>query len=374
VRALLTFAGGIGHAAPLVPVARALAAAGHAVAFSGRARVADELRAQGFAVFADPPHDDGSPPEGIAPLLEPSAEREDRVLREGFAGDGARRRAAIVLALCAEWAPDVVVCDELDFGGMIAAERAGVPHACVLVTAAGSFVRPAVVSAALDVVRREHGLAPDPGVTMPSRHLVLAPCPPSFRDPAFPLPATAHGLRPATFERTAGPPTLLFTLGTVFNRESGDLFDRVLAGLRDLPVDVIATVGRNLDPGRFGTQPAHVRVERHVPLRDVLPRCDLVVGHGGSGTVLAALAAGIPSVVLPIGADQPHNAARLEAVGAGVALDALRATPGAIGEAVLHVLREPGYRVAAQRMRDEIMALPEPAQAVTPLERLAGRR
>jgi hypothetical protein len=87
------------------------------------------------------------------------------------------------------------------------------------------------------VLRAEHGLPPDPELRAPSRHLALAPCPPSFRDPAFPLPATAVAIRPGgpgpPPPRRAGRrqrPLVFFTLGTVFNVESGDLFERVLAG------------------------------------------------------------------------------------------------------------------------------------------------
>jgi hypothetical protein len=101
--------------------------------------VAAGLQARGFTVFPDP--DDGADaPQAIAPLLELSVAREERVLRDVFAGRVARRRLARVLALCDEWSPDVIVCDEVDFGSMVAAERLGVPHATVLVIAAGSFV------------------------------------------------------------------------------------------------------------------------------------------------------------------------------------------------------------------------------------------
>ena len=391
MRALFTFAGGAGHAEPLVPVARAARDAGHTVAFAGRASVVADLQARGYTVFADPA-DEADPAPGteraIAPLLALSAAREDRVLRDAFAGAVARGRAHRVLTLCRDWSPDAVVCDEVDFGAMVAAERAEVPHATVTVTAAGSFVRAEVVADLVDALRAEYGLAGDPSLEMPARHLVLSPCPPSFRDPAFPLPPTACAIRPAPIEparRAAGAgwlsepsvaPTVLFTLGTVFNLESGDLFGRVLAGLGGLGINVIATVGRTLDPRRFEPQPANVRLAAHIPQAAVLPYCDLVVSHGGSGTVVGTLTAGLPSVVLPMGADQPYNAARCEALGVGRRLDALRATPEEVGQAVVAVLAEPGYRAAAERIRDEIAGLPGPAHAVGLLERLvatAGR-
>jgi MGT family glycosyltransferase len=196
-------------------------------------------------------------------------------------------------------------------------------------------------------------------------HLVLSPFPPSLRDPG-----PAHCFRTAVGARCDGTRTVYFTLGTVFNLESGDLFTRVLAGLRELDVDVVATVGRQIDPAELGPQPARVRVERYLPHPAVLPRCAAVVSHGGSGTVLGALAHALPSVLLPMGADQPWNAARCEELGVALVLDALRATPDDVRAAVSTVLDDPSYRAAAERMRDEIRALPGPEHAVRLVERL----
>jgi MGT family glycosyltransferase len=218
-------------------------------------------------------------------------------------------------------------------------------------------------------------LPPDPDLTMPSANLVVSPFPPSFRDPAWPLPANAISIRPGPgadddapprHRPPSGPPVVYLTLGTVFNAESGDLFERALAGLRALPIEVVATVGRDLDPERFGAQPGRVRIERFIPQADLLPGCDLVVSHGGSGTISGALAHGLPQVVMPMGADQALNAAHCDRLGVGVTLDAEKATPGTIADAVAHVLASRSYRVAAERIRDEVAALPGP-EAVVPL-------
>jgi MGT family glycosyltransferase len=156
----------------------------------------------------------------------------------------------------------------------------------------------------------------------------------------------------------------------VFNLESGDLFQRVLAGLRDLPINVIATVGRDIDPAELGPQPANIRIERFIPQPALLPHCAAIVSHGGSGSVLGALAHGLPSVLIPMGADQPLNAERCAALGVGLALDAITCTPETVRAAVAMVLDDPSYRHAAERMRDEIAALPGPEYAVGLLERL----
>ena len=382
---LFTFAGGSGHFEPLVPIARAAAAAGHMVAFGGQSVMIPAIEAAGFTAFAMAGATLSATPERL-PLLKLDAEREDRDLREGFATRLARQRCAAVLGLCEEWQPDLVVCDEVDFGAIVAAERLGLPYATVLVIAAGSFVREEVVGEPLNQLRAEHGLPPDPDLAMLSRYLVLSPFPPSYRDPAFPLPVTAHSLRPLALEaaqndsapawvaRLSGAPTIYFTLGTVFNVESGDLFERVLAGLRELPINLIATVGRQIDPEEFGPQAANIHIERYISQALILPYCDLVVSHGGSGSVIGALAHGLPSVLIPMGADQPLNAARCADLGVARVLDAVEATLESVREAVSSVLADPSYRQAAERIRDEIATLPAAEYAVTLLERLAAER
>jgi MGT family glycosyltransferase len=164
------------------------------------------------------------------------------------------------------------------------------------------------------------------------------------------------------------------TLGTIFNQESGDLFERIVQGVRDLPVDVVATVGRALDPEVLGPQPANVHVERYIPQAHLLPHCRLVVSHGGSGSVIGALAHGLPMVVIPIGADQPRNAQRCKDLHVARVLHALEATPERVRAAASDVLADPTYRLNAERMRDEIAVLPGPDHAVTLLERLATTR
>jgi UDP:flavonoid glycosyltransferase YjiC (YdhE family) len=342
------------------------------------------VQATGFTGFAS--GSQGGDTTQKYPLLEVSMEREEQVLREFFAGRIARERAADILALCATQQPDLIVCDEIDFGSMVAAERLGLPYASVLVIAAGSFVRRVVVGEPLNALRAEHGLASDPELAMLSRYLVLSPFPPSYRDPLFPLPATAHSIRPSNPHRAAsaprptwisdlqGRPTAYFTLGTVFNRESGDLFSRVLSGLSDLPINLIVTVGQHINPAEFAPQPAHVHIEQYIPQSVILPHCDVVISHGGSGSVMGALAHGLPAVLIPMGADQPLNAARCEALGVGRTLDVVTATAEDIRAAVVSVLETPSYRLAAERIREGIASLPDVSHALVLLERLGQEK
>jgi UDP:flavonoid glycosyltransferase YjiC (YdhE family) len=96
-----------------------------------------------------------------------------------------------------------------------------------------------------------------------------------------------------------------------------------------------------------------------------------MVAHGGAGTTLAALAAGVPLVLLPQSADQPINARRVAELGAGLALEGGRADVPKLAAALTRVLEEPGYRAAAGRIAAEVATLPPVAEAAADLTAFA---
>lgn len=384
MRILFTFTGGIGHFVPTVPFAQVLRERGHEVRYACQEGMVTAVTSQGW----------GAVPSGGNTLLDPRARRrlaavdrqaEELAVRRSFAGQLARERTVRLLEIAREWQPDLIVRDEVDFAGAVAAEVLGLPHAAVVVIAAGGFLRPEVVDEPLAALRAEHGLDPtEDGMAVLHRYLTVVPVPPSFRDPNDPLPRTAHYVRPAVLDQIEGggparrssvPDSagsrVCVTLGTIFNQESGDLFERILTGLAALPLEVVATVGQQIDPTELGRMPPNVHIEQFVPVAETLARCDGVVSHGGSGTVIAALAFGLPQVVLPLGADQPLNADRCVALGVGVALDAVDSTSMAIGEATVLVLTDEAYLTRAGQLHAEIASLPDAQHIAALLERLA---
>jgi MGT family glycosyltransferase len=175
-------------------------------------------------------------------------------------------------------------------------------------------------------------------------------------------PAWLEGLR---------EPLVYVTMGTVFN-EGAD-FRPLLDALADVDVPALVTVGRDGDPGALGAVPAHVRVERFVPQGHVLPRCAAVLCHGGSGTVLGALAAGVPLVLLPQGADQFENADRCERAGVAVVLWPGEVTAAAVAAALRTVLRSPELGSAARALGAEIGALPDANEVASAVESWIAR-
>ena len=87
-----------------------------------------------------------------------------------------------------------------------------------------------------------------------------------------------------------------------------------------------------------------------------------------------ALNAGVPMVVIPIFADQPYNAACCVALGVGRVIAPEDRSPEAVREAVRMVLADAVYRASAERVRDEMAAMPGPERAVELLERLTAEK
>jgi MGT family glycosyltransferase len=159
-------------------------------------------------------------------------------------------------------------------------------------------------------------------------------------------------------------------LGTVFNSRTPGLFEAILDGLCDEPVNLVLTIGRDRDPAEFGPQPETVHIERYVPQSLLLPHCDLVITHAGFSTAMAALSCGLPMVAIPIDADQPLNAQRCAALGVAEVIQSGQRTPETIRDSVRTVLRNPSYRSNAEQLRHEMSVLPGPEHAVALLQRL----
>jgi MGT family glycosyltransferase len=194
--------------------------------------------------------------------------------------------------------------------------------------------------------------------------------PTTFRCRRVVFDQSGHEQRPDWLNDAVSGATVFATAGTQVNKTPG-LLESFLAALRDEPVTLILTIGRDRDPAEFGPQPDHVHIEPYIPESLVLNGCDLVLSHCGSGTLYAALDNGLPMVNVPIGMDQFENAADCERLRVGLTVDPTMRTAEAIRSAVRQVLADPSYRSNAQHVQQEIQALPGPSEVVSVLERLA---
>lgn len=262
--------------------------------------------------------------------------------------------------------PELVVRDSFEYGALIAAEHANVRHARVAVHSV-SFEEalPAHVDAPLDALRAQLGLPPDGGASLRNEP-VFSSFPasldtvdgsrmrPPFRARVVEPPSSA----PAIWARADDPrPLVYITFGTIVGgmEHARSIYRTVLDAIADLPLRALLTTGR-MDASVLGAVPGNVHVEAFIPQRDVFPHAKAVVCHGGTGTLLGALAAGLPLVVVPFGADQPHNAQLVARAGAGFALS--NPDAGTLGLTIQRLLDAPTLRQKAESLAAEIAAMP----------------
>ncbi|HEY3335713.1 MAG TPA: nucleotide disphospho-sugar-binding domain-containing protein [Candidatus Limnocylindrales bacterium] len=373
----------LGHLLPLLPLATAAREAGHEVAFLGGSSLEGPTVRAGFRRAPAGPPDLPTAFEQVPERAGLTGRRLAAMTWERvFGGVIAPEMAAGLMGLAREWRPDLLVHDDSELGSWIGAERLGIPHVSLQATAwRGTGIR--LASSPLGRLRASLGLSEDPGLERWHRNGYLTTRPAALWNPDDPMPATTIPLRPvaqdelsddapAGFAREPGSPSrVAVTLGTMLPGRL-DAMTAILDGLERLDVEVVATVGPGLDPAALGPRPARIHVERYVPMSQLLPTCDALVFHAGSGTMLAALAAGLPLVLLPVAADQPENADRCVAAGVGIALAPDERAAADIERATRALLGEPAWRGAAARARDEIAAMPAPAEVLPALEALAA--
>jgi MGT family glycosyltransferase len=310
-------------------------------------------------------------------------------------------------------AADVVVVDTMIPSARFGAEAAGVPAVIVmhgpymvpraevpplgtgLLPASGRLGRLRDRSAAalalavfrtglpaLNQARAEFGLAPlrDGLDLMGKADQILVCSSPSYDFAPGSVPANVCYVGPqlddAASAASGGPwagpaarPLVLVGLSSTVMRQEG-LLQRAADALGQLPVRGLITTGPAVDPAVVSAPP-NVTVTRWVRHADVLPHCSAVITHGGHGTVLKALIAGVPLVVVPLGRDQPDNAARVVHAGAGTRLRK-KASVSALRAATARVIEDPRYRAAAGRMASRLAAERDDNLAVDELEHVAA--
>jgi MGT family glycosyltransferase len=396
LRIFLGAFGDAGHAFPMLALGKALVERGHEVHFETWKRWREHAEAVGIQ-FADAPEYQVFPTPS-AKHLKPYA----------AAVKAARETGEMVARI----APDVAVADIMTPAASLAAEVAGVPVATLVPhvnphmapgfpiysigarlprtrvgarfwgAAARRFVEPALEQGRdqFNESRRRLGLPPVPYVhTGLSRELTLVATFPQLEYPRE-WPSWARVVGPLMWEppgeKVDPPPgdgpVVLVAPSTAQDREHR-LLRATLAGLAPEPVRVIATWnGREPDPPIEA--PANAVLVPWLSYSQTMPACDLVVCHGGHGTLVRALTNGLPVVVCPAGGDMAENAARVDWAGLGVRLPRRWATPRAVRAAVGRALGERRIRERAEAVARWAADHDGGARAVDELEAWAAGR
>jgi len=371
-----------GHLYPLMPLALALRDNGDDVVFATGAEFVERVAALGFEA-----HEVG---RSIL-WAEEEAIRRDRSLARLSPEEKPKLGAAMfsrilppltardLLALIENTRPSLVVYEGADFGAAVAARAAGIPCAFHSYGAPWPAFMVELMRPGLDELARSYGIGADE--LDPLRGDLYIDISPSSLGDASPLGhPRRQSLRPVAFSEPIGEPPawaleprdrplVYVTLGTVVF-EKVHVIKAAAAGLAELNVDVLITVGPDGDVSLLGDLPANVRAERFVRQDLLLAHVDLIVHHCGSGTMLGGLAHGIPQLAVPQGADQFQNSAALVRSQAGLALMPAEIASGTIRKQVGRLLDEPSFKASAEAIAAEIASMPPPAYVAQALPQL----
>jgi MGT family glycosyltransferase len=370
----VTFDGG-GNMRQLYAIIRRLLGRGHQVTVFGQSTQADVTRELG-AVFLPL----------TVPAWTPGKSVEEEMDVLGALCFGSAVGEAVV-SYVGHHGPDAIVVDCMLTSGLAAAERSNIPSAAIVHFLYQQFVAGTTgllwhsMLPTINETRHSLGVPPvdSPAALMHPLNRVLVTCPQEF-DVAMPeLPSNVHyigalfdndvpaaaGLSLWSTDNTR--PRILVAFSTTYQHQEG-VMRRLAAALAELPVEAIITVGPAVETETITPAP-NVEVRRFIPHTWLLPNCSLVVTHAGLGTVMAALAHGVPLLCMPMGREQGDNAARVAAIGAGMVLP-VEAQVAEIHATISAMLASTHYREAAQRMAAVMSQQDGVATAVKELEAL----
>jgi UDP:flavonoid glycosyltransferase YjiC (YdhE family) len=372
----------LGHCHPLLPLARAARETGHDVAFLSGPGLREIVEGEGFHFLTGGPEFGALVGEALARHPDAKLATPEEQQEFGFRYLFSETRVALTvqdaMRSAERFAPDLIVNEVADFVGPLVAAWRRIPNA----TAGVSLVpREELLHMAADAVAdqwKAAGLPPrgDAGLY---RSLYLNQLPRSLQRS---LPTTlcpVHDVQPVAYGADEVLPDDLHHLGqqrplvyVTFGSIFGDPTVLTLIGqaLAELDVDLLMTVGFDIDPSSLDLDGPTVAVRSFVPQGALLPRCRLVVTHGGAGSVVGALRYGVPLLIVPVGADQSENCERVTAAGAGSRIPLQELTRERIQEAVRSMLRDDDMVGIADALRREILAMPTPNQVVPVLEAL----
>jgi MGT family glycosyltransferase len=415
-----------GHINPFVSVAGALRDRGHGVAFYTSERVRPLLEDEGFTVFPYEHLDE----DKIWSVIRSAETRAAlgwhapglllRAFRDWLAGS-MPDQVTDIRSIVAAWRPDVILTETAMWGPILVLSETERLPVAILTTLMGCLIPgpdappwgpglppprgratrllaravaragdllAAGVRRRVNEVRSSYGLAPMNGSVnafMARLPLYLVPSVSELDYHRRDLPPSVHYVGPCVWNKPAHAPAPAWldqvpadrpwvhvTEGTA-HFQAPFVLRAAAQGLANGPFEVIMTTGAERDPADLDLGPLapNIRVHQYVSHSDLLPRCAALVTTGGAGTVMAALRAGVPQLIVPTHWDKPDNARRAAQAGVGLRLTPRHCTARGLRAAVERLLYEPAFGERARQLADRLAQEPGPARAAVLLEQLA---
>jgi UDP:flavonoid glycosyltransferase YjiC (YdhE family) len=385
MKVLFASLGNYGHVFPLAPLAQAAQAAGHEVWFATSEQFHPilekaELRPVAAGLTVPEAFIEAAGGQAFLEANGGAAQASDippdvlaALAVKAFGSVLPRSVFADLTPVLDSVQPDLLVYEILNPGAAFAAAAAGVPALCQSIGRISSDpAMDPLIQQELFATVTDLGVADKIGHSRTLGNPFVDICPPSVQDQDFlasgvqpipqrPVPFSEAGELPSGVTQGEGPLVYL-SFGTVVT--SAELLRTAIDGLLPLNVRVLVATSAVVDPAELGELPDRVVALPWVPQAEALRYATVVVHHGGQGTTMSSLAAGLPQLILPREADGLGNAPAVSAVGAGRLLLAEDVSAEAVEAEVRTLLTDGAYREAARRVAQEIEAMPGPADTV----------
>jgi MGT family glycosyltransferase len=312
---------------------------------------------------------------------------------------GMESYARQLLKVIEKFKPDVLVTDFAFFGASLAADIAKIPYVTIYHAGlpfdgenippvcsglpigqpdprAAKYERAEKIISDISVrknnkIRRKYGLQPSSSSTLRrpySPWLNLVTSVEAIEAPRDVTPNTYYigpcfqgrksSVTDFPFEKLRADKFKIYvSLGTVFN-ERWEVYRKIMNALDNPAYQVIVSAGASYDKLQAGGVPSNVMLFKSVPQVELLPKVDMVIGHGGNNSTNETLAAGKPLIVLPVGGEQTDNASRIEWLGAGQRLNIHKFTEADVARVVAEIHANPHY---AERTRELAAAITQSA-------------
>ena len=411
MRVLLTSLPAEAHFNTLVPLAWAMQGAGHDVHVAVKPQLSDRVTAAGLTAVPVGSGDEhggllgrlGGDLVDVYASIDFTGLRDDTAEQVLSANDvltgtfyGLANDAGFVAELAEYadvWRPDLIIWEQFTFAGGIVGEARGIPHGRLvwspdlfyrmrqkvtdalagtpewlrddaladwLAAAAGGFGREFTEDLLFGQWQIE--LSP-PEIRLPSPRRII-----STRY----VPYNGTSVVPNWLREPPATRRVALTMG--ITSRGGDYANPVDVGavlktLAELDIEVVATLSDE-EQAAVGPVPDRVRLVDFVPLRALLPTCDAIVHHGGSGTWASALAAGVPQLIVSNMWDNVFRGQQLAELGAGIYLSPEAASPDAVRDRLVPLLADESFRAGACRLSDSMRRQPSPADIVAALAEL----
>jgi len=375
MRALFTTWAWPSHLYAMVPLAWALRAAGHEVLVAGQPALLGEIARAGLPAVAVGDNVDAV--ELVRGYLLPSQDNVDAAAPRTGKGPRAMQMflahaesmTGDLVAVARDWGADVVIYEPTALAGPIAAAAAGVPAVRHLYGTDLMLRARPILGDLLQPLASRYGVS----TVDPYGVATVDPTPTSLQVPVdYPRLPMRHVAYCGSGPARVGPPApprgtgrVCVTWGHTMAKLGRSLTLDVLTALRDEPgIELVAAVSGAQRP-LLGEVPDSVEVLVDTSLDDVLAGCDLVVAHGGAGTVLTAVRHAVPMLLIPQLPDHTGHAARVLAAGAGEVLTRDQATDERIRKESLRLLADDDVRQGVRALADEMRRAPSPAEVAS---------